>query len=99
MTTSHLVAEHVGETIAHAKPHLRGWLHLWILPLTLVGGLMLVALSPDAETPNSSSAETVKTADPARVSASGESATSIRPPTSVNGRIQRCSHPRRCGLA
>ena len=50
MPTSHLVAEHVSETIAHAKPHLRGWLHLGIMPLTLVGGIVLVLLSPDAET-------------------------------------------------
>ena len=32
-------------TLAVVKPHLRGWLHLGILPLTLVGGVVLVALS------------------------------------------------------
>ena len=28
MRPSHAVAEHVSESIEHAKPHLRGWLHL-----------------------------------------------------------------------
>ena len=30
-------------TLAQVKPHLRGWLHLGILPLTLAGGIVLVA--------------------------------------------------------
>ena len=47
---SPVVAEHVSGSITAAKPHLRGWLHLGILPLTLAGGVPLVALSPDART-------------------------------------------------
>ncbi|GAW51633.1 MULTISPECIES: PAQR family membrane homeostasis protein TrhA [unclassified Nocardioides] len=42
--------EQLLESIADVKPHLRGWLHLGILPLTLAGGAVLVALSPDAVT-------------------------------------------------
>jgi hemolysin III len=46
--------EHLGdslsETIAEIKPKLRGWLHLAMAPLTLVAGVVLVALSPDATT-------------------------------------------------
>ena len=37
-------------SLTHAKPHLRGWLHLGILPLTLAGGIVLVALSPSVAT-------------------------------------------------
>jgi len=50
MRTSAAVAEHVSEAITAAKPRLRGWLHLGVLPLTLAGGVLLVALSPDART-------------------------------------------------
>ena len=50
MRPSQAVADHVSESIEHAKPHLRGWLHLGILPLTLAGGILLVAMSPDART-------------------------------------------------
>jgi hemolysin III len=50
MRPSQAVAEHVSESIELAKPHLRGWLHLGILPLTLAGGILLVAMSPDART-------------------------------------------------
>ncbi len=32
------------------KPRLRGWLHLGIAPVTLVAGVVLVALSPNAST-------------------------------------------------
>jgi hemolysin III len=32
-------------SLAEVKPHLRGWLHLGIVPLTLAGGIVLVALS------------------------------------------------------
>lgn len=50
----HPLRDHVVETLVESieeiKPHLRGWLHLGILPLTLAGGLLLVALSPDART-------------------------------------------------
>ncbi|MBC9734914.1 hemolysin III family protein [Nocardioides sp. zg-578] len=46
--------EHLGDsfhdTIAEIKPKLRGWLHLASAPLTLVAGIVLVALSPDATT-------------------------------------------------
>ncbi len=44
------VVEHIAESIEDIKPHLRGWLHLGILPLTLAGGILLVALSPDGRT-------------------------------------------------
>ena len=27
-------------SLTHVKPHLRGWLHLGILPLTLAGGIV-----------------------------------------------------------
>jgi hemolysin III len=40
------VAAQVRETVAEVKPRLRGWLHLGIVPLTLVGGVVLVVLSP-----------------------------------------------------
>ena len=33
------------ESLAVVKPHLRGWLHLGIVPLTLVGGIVLIAVS------------------------------------------------------
>ncbi len=32
------------------KPHLRGWLHLAAFPLSVVAGIVLVCLSPDATT-------------------------------------------------
>jgi hemolysin III len=35
---------------AEVKPHLRGWLHLGAVPLTLAAGIVLVALSPTATT-------------------------------------------------
>ena len=38
------------ESIAEVKPHLRGWLHVGILPLTVAGGIVLIALSPSAAT-------------------------------------------------
>jgi hemolysin III len=42
--------EHLGESlheaVAELKPKLRGWLHLGIAPLTLAGGIVLIALSP-----------------------------------------------------
>ena len=50
MTASHIVAEHVSEAVAQVKPHLRGWLHLWILPVALCGGIALVVSSPDGRT-------------------------------------------------
>jgi hemolysin III len=46
--------EHLGdaieETLHDVKPKLRGWLHLSITPLTLVAGIVLVALSPTSTT-------------------------------------------------
>ena len=37
--------------VAHDfKPHLRGWLHLGLVPLTLAAGIVLVALSPTGVT-------------------------------------------------
>ena len=44
------MVEHVLETLAEVKSHLRGWLHLGIIPLTLAGGVVLVALSPNGAT-------------------------------------------------
>ena len=40
----------LSESIAEVKPHLRGWLHLTIVPPTLIAGIVLVALSPDGPT-------------------------------------------------
>jgi len=42
--------DHLAETIADAKPKLRGWLHLATAPLTLAAGIVLIALSPDTLT-------------------------------------------------
>jgi hemolysin III len=44
------LAGHVAEGLAEIKPRLRGWLHLASAPLTLAAGIVLVALSPTAET-------------------------------------------------
>ena len=44
------VVEQLRESLAEVKPHLRGWLHLGIVPLTLAGGIVLIALSPDRGT-------------------------------------------------
>lgn len=38
----------LAETVAEAKPKLRGWLHLGTAPLILAAGIVLVVLSPDA---------------------------------------------------
>lgn len=38
------------QALALVKPLLRGWLHLGTAPLALLGGLLLVALSPDLTT-------------------------------------------------
>jgi hemolysin III len=40
----------LAESVAEAKPKLRGWLHLAISPLTLAAGIVLIALSPDSTT-------------------------------------------------
>jgi hemolysin III len=42
--------EAIGDHLAEAKPKLRGWMHLALTPLALAGGIVLVALSPDATT-------------------------------------------------
>ena len=40
------VGEHLAEVIAEVKPRMRGWLHAATAPLCLIGGILLVALSP-----------------------------------------------------
>jgi hemolysin III len=47
--TDHL-REHVREMLDEVKPRLRGWLHAATAPLTLVAGIVLIALSPNAAT-------------------------------------------------
>ncbi|MBA3232583.1 MAG: hemolysin III family protein [Propionibacteriales bacterium] len=37
------------EAAREIKPHLRGWLHLGILPLSLAAGIVLVSLAPDTQ--------------------------------------------------
>ncbi len=44
------LGDHVRETLDEVKPHLRGWLHAASVPLTLAAGIVLVVLSPTAET-------------------------------------------------
>ncbi|MQW75826.1 hemolysin III family protein [Nocardioides sp. dk4132] len=44
------IHDSISDTIAEVKPKLRGWLHLSTAPLTLVAGIVLVALSPDTTT-------------------------------------------------
>ena len=44
------LVEPLRESIAEVKPHLRGWLHLGIVPLTVAGGLVLILMSPDGVT-------------------------------------------------
>lgn len=41
--------ERLLEAAREAKPHLRGWLHLAIFPLTLAAGLLLVLASPTTQ--------------------------------------------------
>ena len=41
------VHDSIAETLVDIKPKLRGWLHLATAPLTLVAGVVLIALSPD----------------------------------------------------
>ena len=40
----------MGVVIEEARPHLRGWLHAATAPLTLIAGIILVALSPTTAT-------------------------------------------------
>ncbi len=42
--------DHLLESIVEARPRLRGWLHLGIVPLALAAGIVLVAVSPTAVT-------------------------------------------------
>ncbi len=42
--------DQLAETVADVKPKLRGWMHLAIAPLTLAGGIVLIALSPTPTT-------------------------------------------------
>ncbi len=42
--------ERLRELAREVKPHLRGWLHLAAFPLSLVAGVVLVALSPTTTT-------------------------------------------------
>ncbi len=49
------VSAHVAEVVAELKPRMRGWLHAATAPLALVGGILLVLLSP-AGTPRTGSA-------------------------------------------
>jgi hemolysin III len=44
------LADNLAEVAAEIKPRLRGWLHLVNAPLTLVAGVVLIALSPTAAT-------------------------------------------------
>lgn len=43
------VGAELRETVTEIKPRLRGWLHAGTLPLSLVGGIVLVALSPNGD--------------------------------------------------
>ncbi len=43
-------ADRLGEVAREIKPHLRGWLHLGAFPLSVVAGIVLVALSPTSTT-------------------------------------------------
>lgn len=40
------VSDHVDTFVEAVKPHLRGWLHLVMAPLALVGGLVLTSTAP-----------------------------------------------------
>ena len=44
------VLDDLRDDLRDLKPKLRGWLHLGTAPLTLVAGIVLVSLSPDATT-------------------------------------------------
>ncbi len=44
------VVQQLRGSLDEVKPHLRGWLHLVTVPLILVGGIILVALSPSGAT-------------------------------------------------
>jgi hemolysin III len=40
----------LAESVAEAKPKLRGWMHLATAPLALAGGIVLIIMSPDTTT-------------------------------------------------
>ncbi|MGO0574873.1 PAQR family membrane homeostasis protein TrhA [Ornithinimicrobium panacihumi] len=40
------LVEHVEDLVDHVKPHLRGWLHLGMVPISLVLSILLVVFSP-----------------------------------------------------
>lgn len=40
------VSEHVDDIVEAVKPHLRGWLHLAMAPLALIGGMVLMSTAP-----------------------------------------------------
>lgn len=44
------LVDHVEDLVDHVKPHLRGWLHLGMVPVSLVLSVVLVALSPTTAT-------------------------------------------------
>jgi hemolysin III len=44
------LAVQVAEGVAEIKPRLRGWLHLASAPLALAAGIVLIVLSPNAQT-------------------------------------------------
>lgn len=44
------LGSHVREALEEVKPRLRGWLHAGTAPVALAAGIVLVALSPNAET-------------------------------------------------
>lgn len=41
--------DHLRDTVAAVKPHLRGWLHAGTFPLSVAAGVVLVVLSPSTE--------------------------------------------------
>jgi|SRR6478609_5122437 len=43
-------AERLRDVAREIKPHLRGWLHLGVFPLSVAAGIVLVALSPTSTT-------------------------------------------------
>jgi hemolysin III len=50
VTAGERIGGHVRAAVEEVKPHLRGWLHAVTAPLTLVAGVVLVALSPTVAT-------------------------------------------------
>ncbi len=50
VTAGERIGDQVRAAVEEVKPRLRGWLHAVTAPLTLVAGIVLVALSPTAAT-------------------------------------------------